>query len=90
MLALLTLNFVGLAQGASSVFGSNIAIHDFMHDARHVLGFPATTRPGRSERGGDSPKFFGHGGVRPGQPAQHDISGTRIQVTLKLMPDRFR
>jgi cobalt transporter subunit CbtB len=40
LLALLTLYFVGLDQGASSVFGSNTAIHEFMHDARHLLGFP--------------------------------------------------
>ena len=50
----------------------------------------ATSRPGRSERGGDSPEFFGHGGVRPGQRAQHHISRTRIQIALKLTPDRFR
>ncbi len=40
LLALLTLYFVGLDQGATSVFGSNSAIHEFMHDARHLLGFP--------------------------------------------------
>ncbi|MFG1933878.1 CbtB domain-containing protein [Mycobacterium sp. NPDC048908] len=41
LLALLTLYFVGLDQGASSMFGSsNTAIHEFMHDARHLLGFP--------------------------------------------------
>ena len=40
LLALLTLYFVGLDQGVSSVFGSNTAIHEFMHDARHLLGFP--------------------------------------------------
>ena len=40
LLALITLYFVGLDQGASSVFGSNTAVHEFMHDARHLLGFP--------------------------------------------------
>ena len=40
LLALLTLYFVGLDQGATSLFGSNSAIHEFMHDARHLLGFP--------------------------------------------------
>ncbi len=40
LLALITLYFVGLDQGASSVFGSNTVIHEFMHDARHLLGFP--------------------------------------------------
>ncbi|MCG5431445.1 CbtB-domain containing protein [Mycobacterium sp. MYCO198283] len=39
-LALLTLYFVGLDQGATSVFGSNTYIHEFVHDARHLLGFP--------------------------------------------------
>ncbi len=38
--ALLTLYFVGLHQGPPSVSGSNTAIHEFMHDARHLLGFP--------------------------------------------------
>jgi Probable cobalt transporter subunit (CbtB) len=38
--ALLTLYFVGLDEGASSVFGSNTAIHEFIHDAPHLLGFP--------------------------------------------------
>lgn len=40
-LALLVLYFVGLDQGATSVFGSDsTAIHEFVHDARHLLGFP--------------------------------------------------
>ncbi len=38
--ALLTLYFVGLDQGATSVFGANTGIHEFLHDARHLLGFP--------------------------------------------------
>ncbi|GFG48755.1 cobalt transporter [Mycolicibacterium agri] len=38
--ALLVLYFIGLDQGATSVFGSNTAVHEFMHDARHLLGFP--------------------------------------------------
>jgi cobalt transporter subunit CbtB len=32
--------FVGVDQGATSVFGSNTGIHEFVHDARHLLGFP--------------------------------------------------
>ena len=40
VLALLLLYFVGLDQGAGSVFGSDTHIHEFMHDARHLLGFP--------------------------------------------------
>ncbi|RDH79396.1 CbtB-domain containing protein [Mycolicibacterium moriokaense] len=39
-LALGTLYLVGLEQGATSVFGGNTAIHEFTHDARHLLGFP--------------------------------------------------
>lgn len=39
-LALLLLYFVGLDQGATSVFGNNTYIHEFVHDARHLLGYP--------------------------------------------------
>jgi len=39
-LALLVLYFVGMDQGATSVFGDNMYIHEFVHDARHLLGFP--------------------------------------------------
>ena len=39
-LALLALYFVGVDQGATSVFGDNMYIHEFVHDARHLLGFP--------------------------------------------------
>ncbi|HEX5143229.1 MAG TPA: CbtB domain-containing protein [Mycobacterium sp.] len=39
-LALLVLYFVGLDQGATSVFGSDTHVHEFVHDARHLLGFP--------------------------------------------------
>ena len=39
-LALVVLYFVGVDQGATSVFGDNMYIHEFVHDARHFLGFP--------------------------------------------------
>ena len=39
-LALLVIYFVGMDQGATSVFGSNTYVHEFVHDARHLLGFP--------------------------------------------------
>ena len=39
-LALLVLYFVGLDQGATSVFGDDMHVHEFLHDARHLLGFP--------------------------------------------------
>lgn len=32
--------FVGIDQGAVSVFGSDTHVHELMHDARHLLGFP--------------------------------------------------
>ena len=40
VLALIVLYFIGVDQGATSVFGDNMYIHEFVHDARHLLGFP--------------------------------------------------
>jgi cobalt transporter subunit CbtB len=40
LLALAVYYFVGVDQGAVSVFGHNMYIHEFVHDARHFLGFP--------------------------------------------------
>ncbi len=39
-LALLALYFVGVDQGVVSLFGSDSHVHEFVHDARHLLGFP--------------------------------------------------
>jgi hypothetical protein len=39
-LALLVIYFVGIDQGAVSVFGGDMHVHEFMHDGRHLLGFP--------------------------------------------------
>ena len=40
-LAALTLYyFIGIDQGAVSVFGNDTHVHEFVHDARHFLGFP--------------------------------------------------
>lgn len=39
-LALMVLYFVGVDQGAVSVFGDDMHVHEFLHDARHLLGFP--------------------------------------------------
>jgi hypothetical protein len=39
-LALLAIYFVGVDQGAVSLFGSDSHVHEFVHDARHLLGFP--------------------------------------------------
>ncbi|WP_186245049.1 CbtB domain-containing protein [Mycobacterium simulans] len=40
VLALMALYFVGIDQGAVSLFGSDSHLHEFFHDARHLLGFP--------------------------------------------------
>ena len=40
LLALIAYYFVGYDQGAVSVFGSDTHVHEFVHDARHLLGFP--------------------------------------------------
>lgn len=32
--------FIGVDQGAISVFGNDMHIHELVHDARHFLGFP--------------------------------------------------
>jgi hypothetical protein len=40
LLALVAYYFVGYDQGAVSVFGSDTHIHEFLHDTRHLLGFP--------------------------------------------------
>jgi hypothetical protein len=39
LLALVLIYFVGAEEGAVSIFaGQNV--HEFMHDGRHLLGFP--------------------------------------------------
>lgn len=37
---LLAYYFIGVDQGATSVFGNDTHIHEYVHDARHSLGFP--------------------------------------------------
>lgn len=32
--------FVGVDEGAVSVFGKTMVLHELMHDGRHLLGFP--------------------------------------------------
>lgn len=39
LIALLAVYFVGAEQGATSVFAGN-AVHEWVHDSRHLLGFP--------------------------------------------------
>ena len=40
LFGLLAYYFVGVDQGAFSVTGGNTLLHEFVHDARHLLGFP--------------------------------------------------
>ena len=40
LLALAVYYFIGVDQGAVSVFGNNVVIHELVHDGRHFLGFP--------------------------------------------------
>jgi hypothetical protein len=40
VLSLLLYYFVGIDQGATSLFGHDGHIHEYVHDARHFLGFP--------------------------------------------------
>ena len=40
LLALAVYYFIGVDQGAVSVFGSDTHIHELVHDGRHFLGFP--------------------------------------------------
>ena len=40
VLALGVYYFIGVDEGATSVFGNSMVVHEFVHDARHFLGFP--------------------------------------------------
>lgn len=40
LIALAAYYFIGVDQGAYSVFGKDMHVHEFVHDARHFLGFP--------------------------------------------------
>jgi hypothetical protein len=40
VIALAVYYFIGVDQGAVSVFGNDMHVHEFVHDARHFLGFP--------------------------------------------------
>jgi hypothetical protein len=39
LLAVLAIYFVGVEEGAMSIF-SGMYVHEFVHDGRHLLGFP--------------------------------------------------
>jgi hypothetical protein len=38
--AALAYYFVGVDEGMTSIFGKTMMIHEWVHDARHFLGFP--------------------------------------------------
>jgi cobalt transporter subunit CbtB len=40
ILAMLVYYFIGVDEGMTSVFGKSMMVHEFVHDARHFLGFP--------------------------------------------------
>lgn len=40
MIGLVLFYFVGIDEGATSVFGNTAVVHEFVHDARHLMGFP--------------------------------------------------
>lgn len=40
VVALIAFYFLAFDQGAVSVFGADAHVHEFLHDARHLLGFP--------------------------------------------------
>ena len=39
LLCLLAIYFVGAEEGATAIFGG-MYVHEFVHDGRHLLGFP--------------------------------------------------
>lgn len=40
LLALVAYYFVGVDEGMFSLFGKTMVVHEWVHDARHLLGFP--------------------------------------------------
>ena len=39
-LAVAVYYLVGVDEGMTSIFGHSMVIHEFVHDSRHLLGFP--------------------------------------------------
>jgi cobalt transporter subunit CbtB len=39
-IALLAYYFIGVDEGMTSAFGKTMVVHEWVHDARHFLGFP--------------------------------------------------
>ena len=40
ILGLLLLYFIGFDEGATSLLGNSMVLHEFVHDSRHFLDFP--------------------------------------------------
>lgn len=40
VLALMAYYFVGVDEGMTSLFGKSMVVHEWVHDSRHLLGFP--------------------------------------------------
>ena len=40
LFAMIVYYFIGIDQGALSVIAGDMHVHEFVHDARHLLGFP--------------------------------------------------
>ncbi|WP_018333840.1 CbtB domain-containing protein [Actinomycetospora chiangmaiensis] len=40
VVGLLLFYLIGFDEGATSLFGHTMVVHEFVHDARHFLGFP--------------------------------------------------
>ncbi|GEM_PF-1574703 len=40
LMALAAYYFVGVDEGTTSVFGKTLVLHEWVHDSRHLLGFP--------------------------------------------------
>lgn len=40
LVLLLAIHFIGTEDGAFALIGSDGLVHEFVHDARHLLGFP--------------------------------------------------
>ncbi len=40
VIGLLLYYFIGIDEGATSVLGNSMVVHEFVHDARHFLSFP--------------------------------------------------
>lgn len=40
LIAALAYYFIGVDEGMTSIFGHTMVVHEWVHDARHFLGFP--------------------------------------------------